>query len=270
MIENDQQKLKPNSGDENRVISYHKIRIAVGFIGILLPFCLWIGNSLINMSNVLNNKNWITFQKLYEPQANLKTSISHFYYSTVGEIFTGALCAVALFLFCYRGYPKPTTGKYHIIPGDSFMCNFAAAMALLVVIFPTSSTFEIKDNLRAFVSSDIAGYIHYGSAALFFMTLSIISFVNFRRTKYPEQFGKMKSHAIYKNCAIIMMTCMAILIGIFIWEKTGHTCSWTETYTITYWLETIMLVAFGISWIVKGEIDQQLMNKNIFGNGVAQ
>jgi hypothetical protein len=29
-----------------------------------------------------------------------------------------------------------------------------------------------------------------------------------------------------------------------------------------------MLLAFGISWVVKGEIDQQVMNKNYFGNGV--
>ncbi len=256
-----------NTGSENRVISYHKIRIAVGFIGILLPFSLWLLNSIINNTNLLNNPFWIRYNGIYSPEENLKDSISHFYYSTVGELFTGSLCAVALFLFCYRGYPKPKSGKYRFIPGDSFMANFAAVMALLVVIFPTSSS-EINDNLRSFIASEYTGYIHYGAAVLFFTTLSLISFVNFRRTKFPEQFGKMKSHPIYKTCAIIMMICMLSLFIVFILERNGVNIDWAEKINLTYWLETIMLIAFGTSWIIKGKIDEKVLHKNVFGNGI--
>lgn len=256
------------TNNENRLISYHKIRRSVGIIGMLLPFALWITNTIINESNILNNSFWIHFDEPYQPEANLKDSISHFYYSTVGELFTGSLCAVSLFLFCYRGYGKPTSGKYRFIPSDNFMCNFAAIMALLVVIFPTSSTVEINDNFRAFVSSKNAGYIHYGAAALFFITLSIISFVNFRRTEIPEEFGKNESHPIFKYCGIIMMLCLLILVIIFIFESMQINTSWVETYNITFWLETIMLLAFGTSWVIKGKIDEVIVNKNIFGNGV--
>lgn len=253
-----------STNNQDRVISYHKIRRAVGIIGMLLPFSLWLFNSIINDSKILNNTFWITFEEPYSPNDNLKDSISHFYYSTVGELFTGALCAVSLFLFCYRGYSKPKFGKYHYIPGDRFMSNFAGAMALLVVIFPTSSETIIKDNLRTFVSSENAGYIHYAAAALFFTTLSIISFVNFRRTKVPVEFGKKKSHPIYKKCGIIMMSCLLCLLLLFILEKMNFDTSWSETYNVTYWLETIMLLAFGFSWVVKGKIDEQVMNKKIF------
>jgi len=256
-----------NATNENRVISYHKIRRAVGLIALLLPFCLWLLNTIINESKVLNNSFWIHFEEPYQPDGNLKDSISHFYYSTVGELFTGALCAVSLFLFCYRGYEKPSSGKYCFIPGDSFMCNLAGIMAMLVVIFPTSSE-KINDNFRAFVSSENAGYIHYVAAALFFITLSVISFVNFRRTENPDEFGKMESHSIFKNSAIVMMLCMIVLLAVYIMEKTGCDITWTETYNITYWLETIMLLAFGISWLVKGKIDEVVTNKNVFGNGV--
>jgi len=256
-------------GDENRVISYHKIRLAVGLIGMLLPFSLWILNTILNESGIMYNTFWIHFSETYEPAGNLKDSISHFYYTTVGELFTGALCAVSLFLFCYRGYAKPTSGKYHYVPGDNFMCNFAAAMALLVVIFPTSSQ-PISDNFRAFVASDNTGYIHYGAAVLFFFSLSIISFVNFRRTKDPKKFGKMESHPIYRNCALVMMSCMMVLLVFFVLAKIGVDVQWTDDYNLTFWLETVMLVAFGISWVVKGEIDQQVMNKNYFGNGVEE
>lgn len=256
-------------GDENRVISYHKIRLAVGLIGMLLPFSLWILNTILNESGIMYNTFWITFTKTYQPADNLKDSISHFYYSTVGELFTGALCAVSLFLFCYRGYGQPTSGKYHYVPGDNFMCNFAGAMALLVVIFPTSSE-PITDNFRAFVASDNTGYIHYGAAVLFFLSLSVISFVNFRRTKDPKKFGKMESHPIYKYCALVMLSCMALLLVIFVISGKDKTITWPDDYNLTFWLETVMLLAFGISWVVKGEIDQQVMNTNYFGNGVEE
>lgn len=258
-----------NPGNQNRVISYHKIRRAVGLIGMLLPFSLWLLNTIINESGILYNTFWISFSNKYQPNGNLKDSISHFYYATVGELFTGALCAVALFLFCYRGYSKPTSGKYHYVPGDNFMCNFAAAMALLVVIFPTSSE-PISDNFRAFVSSKNTGYIHYVAAVLFFLTLAIISFVNFRRTKDPKKFGKMQSHPIYKTCALIMVACMVLLLVIFVISSKDKSITWPDEYNVTYWLETVMLLAFGVSWVVKGEIDQQVMDKNYFGNGIEE
>lgn len=258
-----------DDGSQNRVIAYHKIRLSIGFIGIFLPFALWIGNTFINTSNILNNTNWIEFTGQYKPQANLKFSISHFYYSTVGEIFTGSLSAVALFLICYRGYPRPKYGKYCFIPGDNFMANMAALFALLVVIFPTSSE-QISDNMRSYVSSENAGYIHYAAASLFFLTLAIFSFVNFRRSKRPEDFGKMKSHPIYKYCGIVMLSCMFILLLIFILDNKNIDVSWSETYNITFWFETIMLLAFGISWVVKGKVDQEVFNKNVFGNGVKE
>ncbi|MCW2119392.1 hypothetical protein [Flavobacterium sp. 7A] len=254
---------------QNHVVTYLKIRLSIGLIGMLLPFVLWAGNTLLNSFNVLNDTYWIKFNGVYEPQSNLKYSISHFYYSTVGELFTGALSAVALFLFCYRGYPRPTYGKYHFIPGDNFMANLAGILAIIVVIFPTSSE-EIKDNMRSYISSENAGYIHYASAALFFLFLSLFSFVNFRRTKRPEDFGKMKSHPIYKYCGLVMLGSMLILLTLFVLEKTNIDVSWSQTYNSTFWLETIMLVAFGISWVVKGKIDQSVINKNIFGNGVKE
>lgn len=257
-----------DKNNENRVMSYHKIRLAVGFIGMLLPFSLWMLNTILNESGILHNTFWICFKNGYEPAENLKDSISHFYYSTVGELFTGALCAVALFLFTYKGYDKPSYGKYHYVPGDNFMCNFAGAMALLVVIFPTSSETDITDNFRTFVSSENAGYVHYVAAALFFFTLSMISFVNFRRTKKPEDFGKNISHPIFKSCAVIMLLCLFALVVVYILEKLSVDVSWAETYNLTFWLETVMLLAFGISWIIKGEIDQEVMNKNYFGNGL--
>jgi hypothetical protein len=254
--------------NESRVISYHKIRLLVGIIGMLLPFVLWFGNAFLNHSSLLQNRCWIIFKNGYTAGADLKYSISHFYYSTVGELFTGALCAVSLFLFCYRGYPKPQYGKYHFVPGDNFMANLAATMALLIVVFPTTTEETITDNFRSFVSGTCASMIHYIAAAIFFTILALFTFVNFRRTKSPEDFGTMKSHPIYKWCGIVMMVCLVILFTIYILSKANVDVEWADAINLTYWLETVMLLAFGISWTVKSEVDQQVLNKNVFGNGV--
>jgi len=257
-----------SNSPENRVISYHKMRLAVGVIGILLPFSLWIFNTIINETGILDNPNLIIFSHTYESAENLKSSISHFYYTSVGKLFTGALCAVSLFLFCYRGYARPSYGKFYFIPGDNFMCNFAGAMALLVVIFPTSSEKTITDNFRIFEASVVTGYVHYIAAVLFFIALTIISFVNFRRTKDPDKFGKMKSHPIYKYCALVMFSSMLVLLFIFVLGKMNVDVGWTNEYNLIFWLETVMLLAFGYAWIVKGKIDQQVFHVNYFGNGV--
>jgi hypothetical protein len=92
-------------------------------------------------------------------------------------------------LFCYHGYGKPTSGNYHYVLGDNFMFNFAAAMTLLVVVFQTS-TQPLSDNFRAFVASDNKGHIHYAAAVPYFLSLAVISFVNFKRTKNSEMLAK--------------------------------------------------------------------------------
>ena len=67
-----------------------------------------------------------------------------------------------------------------------------------------------------------------------------------------------------------MLSCMAVLLVFFVLDKMMFDVRWTDDYNLTFWLETIMLVAFGISWVVKGEIDQQVMNTNYFGNGIEE
>lgn len=211
-----------------QVITYIKIRLFIGLIGLLIPFVLWMVNTLLSSINIFNNTNWIKFKGIHEPQTNLKYSISHFYYSTVGEISTAALCAVALFLFCYGGYPKPSYDKYHFIPRDSFMTNVVALLASFVVVFPTSSE-EIKDNLCLYINSVNAASIHYSDASQFFLSLTTFSFVNFRRKKDPENFRKMKLHLSYKYCGIVILSSMLILFSIYILDKMKLDVRWTQT-----------------------------------------
>ncbi len=187
---------------------------------------------------------------IYTADNPLKSSISDYYYSTVGGIFTGTLSAVALFMFSYRGYPQRDE---ELIPSDSFMTNLAGVCALGAVIFPASSDFCLSDNIRSFVSSEIIGYAHYIFAGFFLMTLSLISLFNFRRSGKVEDFGKMPSHDFYKYCGLIMLSSL-VLILIYSLSLKGN-FPVLERYNITFILESIALLAFGLSWLKKGSVN---------------
>jgi heme A synthase len=235
----------------NLVISYHRMRQTIGWLGLLLPFILIIGNYIVNEFQLLNNEHLIMTQcNTYTAGHSFKPSISHYYYTTVGELFTGTLWAVALFMFSYRGYPQRDE---EIIPSDSFMTNLAGICALGVAIFPTSSDYCLTDNVRNYISSETIGSVHYIFAGFFFITLALISIFNFRRTAKVADFGKMPSHNFYKYCGMIILACIALIVIYSVWIEESYP-AW-KAYNITFVLEAIALVAFGLSWLKKGRVD---------------
>lgn len=235
----------------NLVISYHHIRLVIGWLGVSLPFILLIGNYIINNWDILNNDTFVMNQcYTYHSDNIVKSSISRYYYTTVGDLFTGILLTVALFLFTYRGYPQRDE---ELIPSDSFMTNLAGICALGAAIFPISSNYCIPDNVRAFISSEVIGYVHYIFEGFFLLSLSIISIFNFRRTAKIEDFGKMPSHDFYKYCGIVMLICLSLIVVYAIWIEAKFPA--LEKYNIILILETIAMLAFGCSWIKKGSIN---------------
>jgi len=242
------------NNNDDYIVSYLAIRRAIGWLGLLLPFMLLLGNYVVNSLDILNSNFFINtscYTAPYKDAGSFKFSISHYYYSSVGELFTAVLCAVALFMFCYKGH-KLRPGEKGL--SDSAMANLAGIFALGVVLFPTSSTWCITDNMRSFLSSSNTGYIHFSFACLFFITLAIMSMVNFRRTERREEFGKLKNHKTYLACGIIMLACLALIAVYSIWIQPMQ-IGWLDKTHPVFCLEAIALIAFGISWLIKGRLD---------------
>lgn len=242
------------NNNENLVISYLAIRRTIGWLGLLLPFMLLIGNFIVNRLDILNSSFFIRtdcYTAPYKDTGSFKFSVSHYYYSTVGVLFTAVLCAVALFMFCYKGH-KLRRGEKGL--SDSAMANLAGIFALGVVVFPTSSTDCIADNMRIFQSTHATGYIHFTFACLFFITLAIMSMVNFRRTELREGFGKQKHHKTYLICGIIMLACLVLIAVYSIWIQPLQV-GWLDKTKPVFSLEAVALIAFGISWLIKGKLD---------------
>ena len=202
------------------VISFRTTRRAIGLLGILLPVALF-------------------FSSLSPEGFTLQPSISHFYYTNMREIFVGVLCAVSLFLFSYKGHSRM----------DSWASNAAGFFSLGVALFPTNiiENYPRQAPVVQFIDVSFHNAIHLSCAALFFITLALMSLFLFTKsggTMTPE---KETRNTIYKICGGIM------ILSIFIIGISGPVFEVSDTSQITFWFETVALFSFGLSWLIKGE-----------------
>jgi len=204
------------------VLSYLALRKAVGIIAFALPFAVSIP--------VLVHFHCI------------QPSISGYYYTCTRNVLVGALCAVAMFLLACRGYD-------HI---DRWAGTFAAVCALGVAFFPTSPEFCSTDLCHPnCVPSFNTAPFHFTFAALLFLTLAFFCLALFTRTGPEKQMTarKRQRNKVYIICGIVILVSVA-LIPLFHFFPN----SWPLPIPYNFFFETTALLAFGIAWMVKGEL----------------
>ncbi len=235
----------------NYVISYYAIRQLIGILGLLLPFLCWAINGFVNHFDLLNDPRFVDLSQsaAYHPGLNLKSSISHFYYTTAGPLFTGILVTVAVFLFCYNGHPLKKNDDRFAWLTDKRLTVFAAICALGIVIFPTGSEEKITDNIHIYVSSKGAGNVHFIFAALFFLSIAILSIINFRRQPGKKVLRGSKG-TLFLICGWGMITCLLLL---FVYSIVPYRFVHWLPYYFVYLMEVIMLLLFATAWLVKGK-----------------
>ncbi len=211
--------MKERSKSENALVfSYLVLRKTIGLLGASFPFVLFFGAVIIF-------------------QTGIQSSISSYYYTGMGDVFVGTLCAIGFFLLSYKGYKTADD------VAGTLGCLFAVGMAL----FPTA-----PDNSASSVAGFI-GYIHFAFAALFFLTLIYFSLFLFTKTDplLPPTRRKLQRNKIYRVCGYIMSLCMVIIVIYYLLPD--EVVLPIEVYKPVFWLEAIAVVAFGISWLTKGE-----------------
>ncbi len=236
--------------NDNFLISYHSLRQMIGILGITLPFLCWAVNALVNQMDFLNNLAFVDVLQstTYTPGKHLKPSISDFYYSTSGPLFTGVLITVAIFLFSYKGYDKDDKNDRYAWITDKLVANIGAISLLGIVVFPTASKIKLTDNIHIFVASGEIGRIHIACAGIFFLSMAVMSIVNFRRNPGFVLINTSKG-MLYMVCGWIIIAGIVIL-------AIGFALSKTEVWlngVFVYVIEVIMLLAFGLSWLTKGK-----------------
>lgn len=196
------------------VLSYLSLRRAVGLIGIALPFVLALGEFLVD--------DW-----------GLRGSVSSYYYSSMGDVFVGSLCAIAVFLMSYRGYERR----------DDFAGNLACIFALGVALFPTTP------EAGATARQDMIGALHLFFAAGLLLTLAYFSLALFRLTSANPTPQKLQRNKVYTACGYTILACVALCAVVKLMPGNALLLKFSPVF----WFEAVAVVAFGVSWLTKGE-----------------
>ncbi len=204
----------------NPMISFENLRRSIGVLGMVLPLICFFGGLLIS-------------------GLKLGPSISSYYYTNVRDAFEGILVCVALFLISYRGYELV----------DDIVSSLTGIFGFGIALFPCFNL-AFKNTGFLQLNIDTSNTLHTVCAGLFFLLLAINSIFIFTLTENKKKPTKNKKirNAIYIGCGLVIIVCL-IIAGIL------H-CLYDQNYLDTkiwiFILETILLEAFGISWLVKG------------------
>ena len=198
------------------VLSYLGLRKAVGIIGFALPFVLAFGKMLLQGPGI-------------------QDSISGYYYTDMRNLLVGSLCAIGVFLMSCRGYD----------PKDEIAGRLACVFAIGVALFPTTPYIGATSRDR------LIGILHLSFAALLFLTLAYFSLALFTKTapdKSPTR-RKLQRNVVYRVCGYTILACIFLMVVVAL----PPVKTLVERLTPVFWLESVAIVAFGVSWLTKGE-----------------
>lgn len=151
---------------------------------------------------------------------------AYYYHSSMGAVFSSMLCVIGIFLLFYQGHDEY----------DNWLGNLACVFALGTALVPTA---EDGKPLEWWNS------LHYIFAALLFIVLTLFSLWRFPRNKM-----RRRRNRIYYACGSIMTICLLVLFSRLFHEGSTKN-AWDERH-IVFWLEMIVVMAFGLSWLTKG------------------
>lgn len=210
-------------------LSYLSIRKTIGMLGLLFPFILIAGSFAFGNCQ------------------SIQPSISDYYHSNMRDVFVGYVCSLSLFLIAYKGYDRT----------DDVISTLAGLFGLLVALFPTKLKTDSENNIldcNIWCTAQLPAWtnlIHLISALLFLLCLCYFSLFLFTKSKAMPSPKKLQRDKIYLTCGYIMFVCIFLLIVLFALPDRISTP--LLKYKPVFWLETIAFVAFGFSWLVKGE-----------------
>ncbi len=209
--------------------SDYRIRKLIGFLGLVLPVLLPLSEGIV------------------------LASISHYYYLKFSSLlFIITVSTFALFLISYKGY---RLDKNTEMLSDDLITNIGGFAALVVVFVPTgclnsqSGTIDLlcaNENYPLFGHKNaLLNTIHLTSAGIFIFSMGWMSKFKFTRG------NDVVKNKIYRFCGNMVWGAIAVLLLLILADFIKPDFSITP-YDV-FILETIAIVPFGISWLIKGE-----------------
>jgi hypothetical protein len=95
------------------------------------------------------------------------------------------------------------------------------------------------------------GILHLAAAGLFILSLAYFTLFLFTKGELVPTPQKTIRNKIYKAAGYVMLGCVGLLIIFF--ALPDSIADPLLKFKPVFWLETIAFLAFGSSWLVKGE-----------------
>ena len=157
----------PNEAQIN--LSYITLRKLIGWLGLLLPLLVYM------------------IELRYEP------SISDYYYTKSGVLFTSVTTLLGAFLISYKGYKQKPDEWF----SDNLVTWVGGILIIIVAAIPTVyKGSECCPTPICYTQNDVLRYIHFGSAVLFFIVMGYMSAIHFVRGIEPFDAIKMRQNMI--------------------------------------------------------------------------
>ena len=185
------------------VVSYLGVRRAIGVIGLLLPI-------------VLGPVGWLVFG------IEIQDNMSSYYHTPLRDVFVGSMCAIGIFLFCYRGYDWI----------ESWTGNLGCLSALGVALCPLDA------NSDPLYQRSVLGYLHTVSGGAFFLTLAFYSLYHFpssKAEKHEVAPHEAQRNFVYRTSGVVILLCMAAMAPTSFSFRQGRNAVSTTTTSCSGW-----------------------------------
>lgn len=208
--------------NKNLEISYVQLRQLIGYLGIGLPITCIVGGTILG-------------------KAKIQTTLSGYYFTNMRDVFIGIIIGMSLFLITYKGYERI----------DQLITTITGVFGLGIGIFPCNVSEGPDIHVGVFqLMSKTSNTIHALCALCFFFLLAINSIFIFTMTSDQHMTQRKKyRNLIYRSTGwFIIASIITLILFVLIVPQ-----STLETSHFILVLESLMLLAFGISWLIKGE-----------------
>jgi len=225
------------------VRAYLLLRIAIGVIGLLLPFTVMLAVDVLEGTNPF-----------------VRGSVSAYYYTGARDLFVGSLAVIGVFLIFYK-FPMPETPNRH--RSERRRGTVAGVGALLVAYFPTGRpgcdgdpdcVLVPRTPLQQTLGEGFVEAVHYLGAGVFIVALGIMAFA-FGEAEGPgtsrpldkrkrQKFTPEEWQRFHRTCGVLIFGSLAVLAVIKI-------AGLPDEYAL-FIVEAVCSVAFGASWLAKG------------------
>lgn len=225
----------PEKTRNEMVLSYVRVRQALGYLGVGFPILLILGGMI--------------------GERAVAPSVSDYYHTTMRDLFVGSLFAIGVFLISYKGYRRQD-GEW---VSDDLVATIAGIAAFGVAIFPNETVIPER---AATLSQTLLGYKmaalgHYASAMIFLGSLAYFCLIKFARTAKPHR------RRIYLACGWFIVGAGVLTTAASYLKVAGpeHLRTMVLDYRVVLWLEAAGIWAFGISWLTKGKAEYKTVRK---------